>query len=104
MIPVMVLRNKSNPERYLAFDKDAKLNILNSLGLTEYDCHGGVLHYCMVENKPENIEKLQQIGVPLDDIKSMVSNDGTEIDIAKFVFTYGEAEWFSNEEFLGYTP
>lgn len=85
-------------------NKQEKLNILNSMFVTEYDAAGGVLEYCLVENKSENIEKLLQIGVPQNEIDGAISKDGKEIDISGFVFSYGEAEWYQNEEFLGYTP
>ncbi|MNW32218.1 hypothetical protein D3C74_91580 [compost metagenome] len=84
--------------------KEEKVDLLNSMFVTEYDCSAGVLYSCMVENKLENIEKLLQIGVPKTEIDEAISKDGKEIDISGFVFYYGEAEWYQNEEFLSYTP
>lgn len=84
--------------------KEEKLDILNSIFVTEYDCSGGVLDYCYIENNHANTEKLIKIGVPQNEIINKTSKDEREIDISGFVFSYGEAEWYQNEEFLGYTP
>ncbi|ANS73180.1 hypothetical protein AWM70_00095 [Paenibacillus yonginensis] len=84
--------------------KEKKIDLLNSMFVTEYDCSGGVLDYCLIENKPDHIEKLLKIAVPKAEIDKAISKDGKEINISGFVFSYSEAEWYQNEEFLGYTP
>lgn len=50
----------------------------------------------LVENTPENVGKLLQIGVPKNEIKDMTLSDEKEIDVSGFAFTYGEAEWYQN--------
>lgn len=84
--------------------KEEKLDVLNSMFVTEYDAQDGIIHYIHIENNPVNIEKLKSIGVPAEKIQEEVSTDGETIEISKFVWTYGEAEWYQNEEFLGYAP
>lgn len=84
--------------------KEEKIDMLNSMFVTESDSDGTTLYYCVVENTPENRDKLASIGVPAAEIEEMTDSDQKNIDISGFAFSYGEAEWYQNEEFLGYTP
>jgi hypothetical protein len=87
----------------MTLTREEKIDILNSFFLLEWDSSSNVIDYIFINNNRTNVDKLMNIGVPVDEIKAKTSVAG--IDIAEFVFSYGEAEWLSETgEFLDYIP
>ncbi|CAH1205764.1 hypothetical protein PAECIP111893_02412 [Paenibacillus plantiphilus] len=84
-------------------NKEEKINILNELFVTDWDTDGGeAVAYMYIENTQENVFRLLAIGVPEEEIADKTDFEG--IEISSFVFSYGEAEYYQNGEFLDYTP
>lgn len=84
--------------------KSEKVEILNLMCVVDYDIEGSTVTSLLIDNDPNNVERLLEIGVPESEILEMTSDDGELIDISVMAFHYGEAEWFENGEFLDYTP
>lgn len=83
--------------------KEEKISILNELFVTDWDTDGGeAVAYMYIENTNVNRNRLLAIGVPEEEITEKTDFEG--IEISSFVFTFGEAEYYQNGEFLDYTP
>lgn len=74
-----------------------KLQLLNSLKITESDGDGESLYYANVSNTPENVEVLREIGVPQKEIDDMTSNDGGDIDISEFAWQYTSEKYYHGD-------
>lgn len=81
-----------------------KLEILNSMEIEEYEADGATLYYALVKNTHENRLKLFNIGVNLNEVWEMVSDDIEHIDISGLGFRYGGAKWFDGEKWLAHEP
>lgn len=74
-----------------------KIAVINSLKITEYEADGECLYYANVDNTPENIAILKQLGVPDEEIHDMTGSDGEQIDISGFAWRYTPATWFHGD-------
>lgn len=85
-----------------ADEKPNPLEVLNSMGVVEYDCDDGEVLYILVENSEENIELLKEIGATEEDIEEMrEGGDEETLEISQFAFyKTGICGWQSSKGFL----
>lgn len=71
-----------------------KLNILNQLEVTDWDCDSDSVIYVMVENSEHNRAILKSIGATEDDFKEMGEDD--DLDITTFAFSRCKADFYKH--------
>lgn len=83
-----------------------KLEIINSIKVTESDSDGESLYWVNVENNEENREKLMSLGVSESELSEMIDSQEETIDISQIGFTYTNAKWFQESlgGFIDYVP
>ncbi|MCY9513287.1 hypothetical protein [Paenibacillus apiarius] len=83
-----------------------KLQVLNSMEVTEHDGDGTVLDHAFIANTDENRTKLLSLGSTEERISVNTSDDKDSIEISYFAFNDCGAQWFDPElgGWLEYTP
>jgi len=82
-------------------DKQAALDLINTLEIVDYDADGEGLYYANVEVDNKARDVLRKLGKTDEWIDLHTDADGL-LDLTHFVWEY--ARWFDGEKFLTYEP
>lgn len=81
-------------EMVLELDSRRKLDILNRLEVTDWDCDSESLIYVLVKNSELNKLQLRLIGATEEDIKEMAECQDEDLDITTFAFDKCGADYY----------
>ena len=79
----------------------ARIDLLNTMFVEDWDIGEDEISYIMVADSPENRKIILELGAGEDELENMKVEPYEWLDISKFAFEYTDAEWWCNSRGFG---